>query len=110
MVILAIGVRPETSLAKTAGPGIGERGGIRVDDQMRTNDPHIWAVGDAVEIHDMITGQPTVIPLAGPANRQDRVAADVINGRPKRFRGIQGTAECGVFGLPPGRTILSRQV
>jgi len=104
IVILAIGVRPETGLAKTAGLDIGERGGIRVDDQMRTNDPHIWAVGDAIETRDMITGQPTVIPLAGPANRQGRVAADAINGRPTKFRGIQGTAVCGVFGLTVAST------
>ena len=104
IVILAIGVRPETGLAKTAGLHIGERGGIRVDNQMRTNDPHIWAVGDAIEIHDTITGQPTVIPLAGPANRQGRVAADAINGRPAKFRGIQGTAVCGVFGLTVAST------
>src|SRR5262249_53008683 len=92
MGIPASGVVPETRLAKAAGLEIGERGGIRVDDQMRTSDTHIWAVGDAIETHDMITGQPTVIPLAGPANRQGRVAADVINGRPTKFRGIQGTA------------------
>jgi len=104
MVILAIGVRPETRLAKTAGLDIGERGGIRVDDQMRTSDTHIWAVGDAIETHDVITGQPTVIPLAGPANRQGRVAADAINGRPTKFRGIQGTAVCGVFGLTVAST------
>ena len=68
LVILAIGVRPETALAKAAGLDIGERGGIRVDDRMRTTDPAIWAVGDAVETRDVITGQWAVIPLAGPAN------------------------------------------
>ena len=104
IVILAIGVRPEIGLARAAGLDIGERGGIRVDDQMRTNDPHIWAVGDAVETHDTITGQPTVIPLAGPANRQGRVAADAIDGRPTKFRGIQGTSVCGVFGLTVAST------
>src|SRR6516225_8706094 len=109
MVILAIGVRPETRLAKTAGLDIGERGGIRVDDQMRTSDTHIWAVGDAIETHDVITGQPTVIPLAGPANRQGRVAADAINGRPTKFRGIQGTAVCGVFGLTVASTDASEK-
>jgi NADPH-dependent 2,4-dienoyl-CoA reductase/sulfur reductase-like enzyme len=104
MVILAIGVRPETRLAKTAGLDNGERGGIRVDDQMRTSDTHIWAVGDAIETHDVIIGQPTVIPLAGPANRQGRVAADAINGRPTKFRGIQGTSVCGAFGLTVAST------
>jgi NADPH-dependent 2,4-dienoyl-CoA reductase/sulfur reductase-like enzyme/rhodanese-related sulfurtransferase len=99
LVILAIGVRPETKLAKEAGLGLGDRGGIRVDEAMRTSDPHIWAVGDAVESRDVVTGQWSVVPLAGPANRQGRVAADSIGGRPARFRGIQATAVCGVFGL-----------
>lgn len=104
LVILAIGVRPETALAKAAGLELGERGGIRVDEQMRTSDPHIWAVGDAVEVKDAITGQWTVIPLAGPANRQGRVAADAICGRDTKFRGVQATAICGVFGLAVAST------
>src|SRR5947209_16907849 len=66
---------------------------------MRTSDPRIWAVGDAVEVRDAITGQRTLVPLAGPANRQGRVAADAICGRPTSFRGVQGTAICTVFGL-----------
>ena len=99
VVILAIGVRPETTLAKAAGLALGERGGIRVDEQMRTNDPHIWAVGDAVEVRDRITGAWTLLALAGPANRQGRIAADAICGRPAAFHGTQGTAICGVFGL-----------
>ncbi|MBP1688646.1 MAG: FAD-dependent pyridine nucleotide-disulfide oxidoreductase, partial [Deltaproteobacteria bacterium] len=78
VVILAIGVRPDTRLAKTAGLTIGERGGIRVDDQMRTSNPDIFAVGDAVEVKDFITGQWGLVALAGPANRQGRIAADVI--------------------------------
>ena len=104
LVILAIGVRPETALAKAAGLELGERGGIRVDEQMRTSDPGIWAVGDAVETRDAITGQWAVIPLAGPANRQGRVAADAICGRDTKFRGVQGTAICGVFGLAVAST------
>lgn len=104
LVILAIGVRPETSLAKQAGLELGERGGIRVDDQMRTNDPSIWAVGDAVEVQNQITGQWELIPLAGPANRQGRVAADAIAGRDSRFRGVAGTAVCGFFGLTVAMT------
>ena len=104
LVILAIGVRPETALAKAAGLELGERGGIRVDDQMHTSDPHIWAVGDAVETRDIITGQATLIPLAGPANRQGRIAADVICGRDSRFRGVQGTAICGVFDIAVAST------
>jgi NADPH-dependent 2,4-dienoyl-CoA reductase/sulfur reductase-like enzyme/rhodanese-related sulfurtransferase len=99
MVILAIGVRPETNLARAAGLEIGDRGGIRVDDQMRTSDPRIWAVGDAIEVRNVITGQWESIPLAGPANRQGRIAAEVICGRGSRFRGVQGTAVCGFFGL-----------
>ncbi len=104
LVILAIGVRPENGLAKAAGLALGERGGLRVDDQMHTSDPHIWAVGDAVETRDLVTGQPTLIPLAGPANRQGRVAADVICGRDSRFRGVQGTAICGVFDMAVAST------
>lgn len=99
LVILGIGVRPETTLAKAAGLEIGDRGGIRVNDQMQTSDPKIWAVGDAVEVKDFVTGEWTVIPLAGPANRQGRIAADVICGRNSTFRGVQGTSVCGVFGL-----------
>jgi NADPH-dependent 2,4-dienoyl-CoA reductase/sulfur reductase-like enzyme/rhodanese-related sulfurtransferase len=97
VVILAIGVRPETALAKMAGIEIGERGGIRVDEQMRTSDPDILAVGDAVEVRDFVTGQWALIPLAGPANRQGRIAADVIAGRDSRFRGTQGTSICQIF-------------
>lgn len=99
LVILAIGVRPETELAKQACLRIGPRGGIVVDDQMHTSDPHIWAVGDAVEVPDVVTGQETVLPLAGPANRQGRVAAQSIAGRAAHFRGVQATAVVGVLGL-----------
>jgi NADPH-dependent 2,4-dienoyl-CoA reductase/sulfur reductase-like enzyme/rhodanese-related sulfurtransferase len=97
IVILAIGVRPETALAKMAGIEIGQRGGIRVDEYMRTSDPDIFAVGDAVEVRDFVTGQWTLIPLAGPANRQGRIAADVIAGRDSRYRGTQGTSICQIF-------------
>jgi NADPH-dependent 2,4-dienoyl-CoA reductase/sulfur reductase-like enzyme/rhodanese-related sulfurtransferase len=98
IVILALGVRPDTSLAKTAGIEIGERGGIRVDEQMRTNVPDIFAVGDAVEVTDYVTGESSLIALAGPANRQGRIAADVIVGRESRYRGTQGTSIIGIFG------------
>jgi NADPH-dependent 2,4-dienoyl-CoA reductase/sulfur reductase-like enzyme/rhodanese-related sulfurtransferase len=98
IVILALGVRPDTTLAKTAGLTIGEKGGIRVDEQMRTSDPDIFAVGDAVEVKDFVTGESSLIALAGPANRQGRIAADVIAGRNSRFRGTQGTAIVGLFG------------
>jgi NADPH-dependent 2,4-dienoyl-CoA reductase/sulfur reductase-like enzyme/rhodanese-related sulfurtransferase len=98
IVILAIGVRPDTTLAKTAGLAIGECGGIRVDEHMRTSDPDIFAVGDAVEVKDFVTGQWSLVALAGPANRQGRIAADVIAGRDSRYRGTQGTAIIGLFG------------
>ena len=110
LVILAIGVRPETSLAKLAGLALGERGGIRVDEHMRTSNPDIFAVGDAVEVKDFVTGQWTIIPLAGPANRQGRIAADVIVGRDSRYRGTQGTAICGVFGLAVASTGASEKL
>ncbi len=97
VVFLAVGVRPDVRLAQEAGLAIGPCGGIQVDDQMRTSDPYIWAVGDAVEVRDWITGQSTLIPLAGPAARQGRIAADSICGRPSRYRGSQGTAIVQVF-------------
>jgi rhodanese-related sulfurtransferase len=98
VVILALGVRPNTTLARMAGLALGERGGIRVDDCMRTSEPDIFAVGDAVEVRDFVTGQWTLIPLAGPANRQGRIVADVIAGRDARYRGTQGTSIIGLFG------------
>ena len=98
IVILALGVRPDTALAKSAGLTLGERGGIKVDAQMRTSDPDIYAVGDAVEVRDVVTGTDTLLALAGPANRQGRIAADAIMGRPSHFRGVQGTAIIGLFG------------
>ena len=98
VVILAIGVRPDTTLAKKAGLTIGERGGIRVDEHMRTSEPDIFAVGDAIEVKDFVTGQWSLVALAGPANRQGRIAADVICGRKSRYRGTQGTSIIGLFG------------
>ena len=97
LVVLAIGVRPETALAKMAGIEIGQRGGITVDEHMVTSNPDILAVGDAVEVKDFVTGEWTLIPLAGPANRQGRIAADVIAGRSSRYRGTQGTSICKLF-------------
>jgi NADPH-dependent 2,4-dienoyl-CoA reductase/sulfur reductase-like enzyme/rhodanese-related sulfurtransferase len=110
VVILAIGVRPETALAKAAGLEIGQRGGIRVDEHMTTSDPDILAVGDAVEVKDYVTGQWTLIPLAGPANRQARIAADVIAGRKSRYRGTQGTSICKIFEGEIGQTGPSEKV
>jgi NADPH-dependent 2,4-dienoyl-CoA reductase/sulfur reductase-like enzyme/rhodanese-related sulfurtransferase len=110
IVILAIGVRPESALAKAAGLELGARGGIRVDEQMRTSDPDILAVGDAIEVKDYVTGQWTLIPLAGPANRQGRIAADVIAGRASRYRGTQGTSICKIFEGEIGQTGASEKV
>ena len=109
LVILSIGVRPHTVLAKTAGLEIGARGGIRVDDQMRTSDPDIFAVGDAIEVKDFVTGEWSLVALAGPANRQGRIAADVIAGRDVRFRGTQGTAIVGLFGAAMAWTGVSEK-
>ena len=97
IVVLGIGVRPDTALAQAAGLELGERGGIRTDEQMRTSEPDIFAVGDAVEVKDFVTGEWSLVALAGPANRQGRIAADVISGRDSRFRGTQGTAIIGLF-------------
>lgn len=104
MVVLSIGVRPDTALAKAAGLELGPRGGIKTDDQMRTSDPRIFAIGDAVEVRDWVTGAPVLIPLAGPANRQGRIAADALCGRDSKFRGTQGTAICGIFELQAAAT------
>ncbi len=98
IVILSLGVRPDTALAKMAGLELGERGGIRVDEHMRTSDPDIFAVGDVVEVKDYVTGEWGLVALAGPANRQGRIAADVIAGRDSRYRGTQGTSVIGLFG------------
>jgi rhodanese-related sulfurtransferase len=110
IVILAIGVRPEITLAKMAGLEIGQCGGIRVDEQMRTSDPDIFAVGDAVEVRNFVTGEWSLIPLAGPAARQGRIAADVIAGRDSRFRGSQGTSVMGIFGATVAMTGASEKL
>ncbi|RMF22113.1 MAG: CoA-disulfide reductase [Deltaproteobacteria bacterium] len=113
LAILAIGVRPETALAEQAGLAIGPRGGIEVDEHMRTSDERIWAVGDAVEVTDVVTGAVGPLPLAGPANRQGRIAAaNVLRelgmcrspAGESTFRGVQATAVCGVFGLTVAMT------
>jgi NADPH-dependent 2,4-dienoyl-CoA reductase/sulfur reductase-like enzyme/rhodanese-related sulfurtransferase len=104
VVILGMGVKPESALAKAAGLEIGERGGIRVNERMQTSDPAIYAVGDVVEVRDVITGAWSLIPLAGPANRQGRIAADNIMGRSASYNGTQGTAVLRLFGLTSGCT------
>jgi NADPH-dependent 2,4-dienoyl-CoA reductase/sulfur reductase-like enzyme/rhodanese-related sulfurtransferase len=104
LVILGVGVRPENQLAVSAGLDVGQRGGIRVNEFMQTSDPDIYAVGDAIEVTDAVSGQPTQVPLAGPANRQGRLAADNIFGRTMRYRGTQGTAIVRVFELTAAMT------
>lgn len=99
LLIMAIGVRPETQLAAAAGIELGELGGITVNEHMQTNDPYIYAVGDAIEDNDFVTGKPGLVPLAGPANRQGRMAADNIFGRNESYQSTQGTAICKVFDL-----------
>jgi NADPH-dependent 2,4-dienoyl-CoA reductase/sulfur reductase-like enzyme/rhodanese-related sulfurtransferase len=109
IVIMAIGVKPETELAKMAGIKIGKRGGIVVNEHMITSNADILAVGDAVEVKDFVTGEMTLIPLAGPANRQGRIAADVIAGRKSKFRGTQGTSICKLFGAAIAQTGVSEK-
>lgn len=100
MVLLSIGIRPETSVAKEAGIELGERGGIKVNEYLQTSDPKIYAVGDAIETYNPIIKKYAVLPLAGPANKQGRVAADNIAGGIKRkFNGVIGTAIAKVFDL-----------
>ncbi|EJL6978781.1 FAD-dependent oxidoreductase [Vibrio cholerae] len=104
ILIMAIGVRPETKLASEAGLQLGELGGIWVNEQMQTSDPAIYAVGDAVEEKDFVTGKQTLVPLAGPANRQGRMAADNMLGRNESYQGTQGTAICKIFDLAVAST------
>ncbi|MEZ8946399.1 FAD-dependent oxidoreductase [Vibrio sp. 10N.247.311.12] len=104
ILIMAIGVRPETKLAKEAGLQIGELGGIYTNEMMQTSDPSIYAVGDVVEEKDFVTGAQTLVPLAGPANRQGRMAADNMLGRSETYQGTQGTAICKIFDLAVAST------
>jgi NADPH-dependent 2,4-dienoyl-CoA reductase/sulfur reductase-like enzyme/rhodanese-related sulfurtransferase len=99
MLIMAIGVRPEVSLAKKAGLELGKSGGIKVDKHMRTSAANVWAVGDAIEVTHFVTGRPAHIPLAGPANRQGRIVADNIFGIPSEYKDTLGTGVCKVFNL-----------
>jgi len=104
LVVLAVGVRPEVGLAHKAGLELGETGGVRVDRHMRTSDPDIYAAGDMVETLNTITGDAALIPLAGPANRQGRTAANHIMGRDSTYESTQGTAILKVFGMTAART------
>ena len=109
LVILSIGVRPELKLAKDAGLALGDSGGMRVDDRMQTSDPHIFAAGDAVEVVQRVTGQWMRMPLAGPANKQGRVAGANAAGADLRFPGALGTAILETMGIQAGRTGLSER-
>ena len=104
LVILSIGVRPNSQLAKDAGIALNERGGIVVDDHMRTNDPSIYAVGDVVEVEDYIFKGRAMIPLAGPANKQGRILANVLAGLDDRYTGTQGSSVAKVFDLTAAAT------
>ena len=97
VVILGLGVQPETTLAKKAGLKIGEKGGIQVNEFLGTSDPHIWAIGDAVEVQDFVTQEPVLIPLAGPANRQGRIVAENIFGNHIKYPGTCGTSILRLF-------------
>jgi NADPH-dependent 2,4-dienoyl-CoA reductase/sulfur reductase-like enzyme/rhodanese-related sulfurtransferase len=110
MVLLSVGVRPESRLAKEAGLEIGERGGIRVDSTMRTSDPHIYAIGDAVEVRDLVMGYRTMSALAGPANKQGRIAADNVIGRKSLFKGVLGTSVVKVFDLTAASTGINEKI
>lgn len=109
LAILAIGVAPESTLAKEAGLALGQRGGIAVNDRMETSHPDIYAVGDAVEITHLVTGEKTRIALAGPANKQGRVAADNICGGDSRYPGAQGSSVLKLFDLTVAATGLNEE-
>jgi NADPH-dependent 2,4-dienoyl-CoA reductase/sulfur reductase-like enzyme/rhodanese-related sulfurtransferase len=109
VVVMAAGTRPQVDLAREAGVEIGPRGGIVVDPHMRTSAPDILAAGDAVETPNLLTGEPTLSMLAGPANRQGRIAADTIVGRDTAYRGTQGTAVVKVFDMTAGGTGLTER-
>ncbi len=104
MTILSIGVAPESTLAKEAGIELGLRGSIKVNDKLETSIPDIYAIGDAIEVTDFVNGQPTLIPLAWPANRQGRLVADIINGIDAVYQGTQGTSAAKIFELTAAST------
>lgn len=108
-VIMAVGVRPETSLAKAAGLSLNERGAIIVDSRMRTSHSDIYAVGDAVQVQSFVTDTPTYVPLAGPANKQGRIAADNICSIPSEYGGTQGSAVLKVFDMTVATTGLNEK-
>ncbi len=109
MVLLSVGVRPDTSLAREAGLALNQRGAIVVDEHMRTSDPLIYAVGDAVEITDFVTREKGYVPLAGPANKQGRIAADNLCGIPSTYGGTQGSSVLKVFDMTVAMTGLNER-
>ena len=104
LVILSIGVRPNSALARDAGLKLNERGGIVVDEHMRTNDPSVYAVGDVIEVEDFVFKGRTMVPLAGPANKQGRIVADMLAGRDSTYKGTQGSSVAKVFDLTVAST------
>ncbi len=104
LVILSIGVRPNSVLAREAGLAFNAGGGIIVDEKMRTSDKHIYAVGDVIEVEDYVSKERTMVPLAGPANKQGRIAADVLAGREAAYTGTQGSSVAKVFDLTAAST------
>ena len=109
MIIMSVGVRPETAIAKACGIKVNPRGSIVVDRKMRTNIPDIYAVGDAVEVEDFISKAPAFIPLAGPANKQGRIAADNIAGIESEYTGTQGSAVLKLFDMTVATTGLNEK-
>ena len=99
LIIMSVGVRPNSELARHAGLELGERGGIKVDEHLRTSNPDIYAAGDVIEVLDPIMNVPTMIPLAGPANRQGRIAATNVFGGKETYKGTLGTSICKIFDL-----------
>ena len=110
IVIMAIGVRPNNELAKSAGLEVGETGGIKVNEYLQTSDSDIYAVGDAIEITNLVNEQPARIPLAGPANRQGRMAANNVLGAQEKYKGSLGTSICKIFNLAAGSTGMSERM
>jgi NADPH-dependent 2,4-dienoyl-CoA reductase/sulfur reductase-like enzyme/rhodanese-related sulfurtransferase len=109
-VIVSAGVRPEIKLAKEAGLEIGSHSGVKVNEYLQTSDPNIYAIGDAVEVQDFVLGEPVLIPLAGPANKQGRMVADNICGKNRKYNGTQGTGILKVFDLTVAMTGVTEKV
>lgn len=107
IIIMAIGVRPNTKLAQDAGLEIGSTRGILVNEQLQTSDESIFAIGDAIEVKHLVSGKPTYIPLAWPANRQGRIVADYINGKPINYKGTLGSSVLKVFNCVAAATGLT---